>query len=218
MSNHIGTFDPFVLITACARAGLYPRFMATGGMFTAPVFGAIMRACGHIKVDRGRNTVTHALRDAAAALEAGSCVVIYPEGAITLDPGLWPQRAKTGAARLAFASGAPVVAVAQWGAHEIMAWDSPATMARTLLSSAFRRPIAKVHFGDIVDLSGFDPAHPHAPHQASDAIMRTCAHHLDPLREDEPVMPRHIDPLRPLSTARTLSRQDPPQIPSQRTS
>ena len=39
--------------------------------------------------------------EAAAALKANSIVMVYPEGRIGLDPGLWPERAKTGLARLA---------------------------------------------------------------------------------------------------------------------
>jgi 1-acyl-sn-glycerol-3-phosphate acyltransferase len=204
VSNHIGTFDPFVLIAACATVGLYPRFLATAGMFRVPVFGSIMRACGHIQVDRGSHTVTQALHHAVDALEEGSTVVVYPEGGISLDPGLWPERGKTGAARLAFASGAPIVACAQWGAHEVMSWDGPIMMARTLLSAIARRPIARVHFGDIVDLDGLDRAHPYSPRIATDRIITACTQNLKPLRAGEPVLPDHIDPVRPLSTARSF--------------
>ena len=47
-------------------------------------------------------------------------MIVYPEGTITLDPGLWPMRGKTGAARIALEANAPVVPVGQWGAQEIM--------------------------------------------------------------------------------------------------
>ena len=206
VSNHIGSFDPFVLIAACARKGLSPRFLATAGMFRVPVFGSIMRACGHIQVDRGSHTVTRALHHAVTALDERSCVVIYPEGGITLDPGMWPQRGKTGAVRLAWQSQAPVLVAAQWGAHEIMSWDGPATMVWTLLSALWRRPVARVHFGPAADLSSVDPDGPHAARDATDLLMHTCADTLRPLRDDEPHLPRHIDRWRPLSTARSLYR------------
>ena len=45
------------------------------------------------------------VRGAVAAIEAGECVVVYPEGTITKDPGLWPMVGKTGAARIALATG-----------------------------------------------------------------------------------------------------------------
>lgn len=203
VSNHIGTFDPFTLIAACARIGAAPRFLATAGLFRAPVFGTIMRKSGHIRVDRGSHTVTGALHDAARALEDGSVVMLYPEGRISLDPGLWPERAKTGAARLALATGAPVVPVAQWGAHEIMAYDRPGHMAATLLSSIRRRPVAKVHFGDAMDFSDLPPDAPRSARIAADRMSARILEELNRLRADEPVMPRHVDRFRPLSTART---------------
>ena len=92
--NHIGTFDPIITTAACARMRIAPRMMATGGLFRARVIGPLMRAAGHIPVDRGRETVTNAVPDAVAALAAGSTVFIYPEGRIGLDPGMWPERAR----------------------------------------------------------------------------------------------------------------------------
>ena len=47
--------------------------------------------------------------------------MVYPEGTITRDPGLWPMTGKTGAARIALETGAPVIPVAQWGAQEVIA-------------------------------------------------------------------------------------------------
>ena len=44
-------------------------------------------------------------------------MVVYPEGTITRQPDLWPMTGKTGAARIALASGVPVIPVAQWGAQ-----------------------------------------------------------------------------------------------------
>jgi 1-acyl-sn-glycerol-3-phosphate acyltransferase len=49
--------------------------------------------------------------------------VIYPEGTITKDPQMWPMRARTGVARLALMTGAPVIPVAQWGAQDILGRD-----------------------------------------------------------------------------------------------
>jgi 1-acyl-sn-glycerol-3-phosphate acyltransferase len=48
-------------------------------------------------------------------------VVVYPEGTITRDPDLWPMRGKTGAARIALATGCPVIPVAQWGVQDLLA-------------------------------------------------------------------------------------------------
>ena len=47
--------------------------------------------------------------------------MIYPEATITRDPGLWPMTGKTGAARVALVTGAPVIPIAQWGAQDVLA-------------------------------------------------------------------------------------------------
>jgi 1-acyl-sn-glycerol-3-phosphate acyltransferase len=54
-------------------------------------------------------------------LEVGHCVGIYPEGTLTRDENLWPMVAKTGIARLAIISKAPVIPVAQWGDQNLLA-------------------------------------------------------------------------------------------------
>ena len=57
---------------------------------------------------------------AVAAVRAGECVVVYPEGTLTRDPALWPMTGKSGAARIALETGCPVIPVGQWGAHELL--------------------------------------------------------------------------------------------------
>lgn len=52
-------------------------------------------------------------------MDAGGAIIIYPEGTLTRDPDLWPMKGHTGAARLAIQTGAPVVPIAHWGAHEV---------------------------------------------------------------------------------------------------
>ena len=60
-----------------------------------------MRSSGHLRVDRGTANVVDALPEAAIALKLNSVVFVYPEGRIGRDPWLWPERGKTGMARLA---------------------------------------------------------------------------------------------------------------------
>jgi 1-acyl-sn-glycerol-3-phosphate acyltransferase len=60
------------------------------------------------------------LREAFNAIKNDQCVVIYPEGTLTRDPNLWPMTAKTGAARIALMTGAPVIPAAQWGPQEVI--------------------------------------------------------------------------------------------------
>jgi 1-acyl-sn-glycerol-3-phosphate acyltransferase len=60
-----------------------------------------------------------ALDAAIKAIEAGDGVIFYPEGTTTKEPDLWPMRGKTGAARLALLTGAPVVPMVTWGPERI---------------------------------------------------------------------------------------------------
>lgn len=200
-ANHIGSFDPFVLSTACARRGVAPRIMATGGLFRAPVIGALMRACGHIRVDRRQVNVTDALGSAEAALAERSVVLAYPEGRITLDPGMWPERGKSGLARLAAASGAPIVPVAQWGAQLVLPWGAPRHSLGRVVWALLHRPVVRVHFGPVFAIDGDQGAR--AIRAATDRIMDEIVEGLRPLRADEPRLPRWIDPARPVSAART---------------
>ena len=206
-ANHISNFDPFCLTPASRNRGLSPRIMATGGLFRAPGIGWIMRASGHIPVDRGRETVAHAVPDAVAALRAGSVVCIYPEGRIGLDPAMWPERAKTGLARLALATGVPVIPVAIWGSHEVVAYHGRTAMIGSLISAIWRRPTVRMHFAAPVDLSGLREGAVGHAQQASDRIMAALTAELAKLRLDEPRLPRFVDPTRPISTARSYTRQ-----------
>jgi 1-acyl-sn-glycerol-3-phosphate acyltransferase len=205
--NHIATFDPIAVTAACRKRRLAPRMMATGGLFRARILGPLMTATGHIPVDRGRHTVANAVPDAVVALAARSVIFIYPEGRIGLDPGMWPERAKTGLARVALASGTPVVPVAIWGSHEIVAYHGWRVMIRMGISTLWRRPTVKVHFGTPVDLSDLRPGALGHTQKASDRIMEAIASELAPLREDEPRLPRFRDHTRPVSTARVYRRK-----------
>ncbi|HYN97272.1 MAG TPA: lysophospholipid acyltransferase family protein [Pilimelia sp.] len=206
-ANHISPIDPVVLAAATRARRLSPRVMATGGLFRTPVVGSVMRACGHIRVDRRTTTVARSLDEAGDALAAGSIVLVYPEGRISLDPTLWPERGKTGAARLALASGAPVVPVAQWGTHEVVPYAVPRGLLPAVLRAVVRRPVVRVRFGPPVDLSGLSAGVPGHAQAATDRIIDAIADTLAPLRPDEPETPRHHDPTRPLSTDRSRPRR-----------
>ncbi|MBQ0906117.1 1-acyl-sn-glycerol-3-phosphate acyltransferase [Micromonospora sp. U21] len=206
-ANHISPFDPVVMAAACQTRGIAPRIMATAGLFRAPLIGFAMRRAGHIRVDRGTDAVHRALDAATTAVGGGSVILIYPEGRIGLDPGMWPERGKTGAARLALACAAPVVPVAQWGAHEVLPYRAPRGMLRGVARALWRRPVIRVHFGAPVDLREAAAAGPGVARRATDRIIDTLTDTLAPLRPDEPDRPRHVDPGRPSDTSRIHRRR-----------
>ena len=203
-ANHVSPVDPLVLMAACSRAGIAPRFMATAGLFTTPVVGTVMRASGQLRVDRHTSQVAEALPAAAAALREGSVVMVYPEGRIGLDPWMWPERGKTGVARMAAASGAPVIPVAQWDTHRVMPYATPAGLLGSLARTVRHRPVVHVRFGEPVELSGLTGTAGAQAMRATDRIVEAIAHTLAPLRADEPQTPRHVDTTRPPDTSRVL--------------
>lgn len=106
-----------------------------------------------------------------AALRHDGHVVAYPEGRISLDPELWPERGRTGLARLALRTRAPVIPVSQWGAHEVTAYEDNAAMFRTTLSSISRQPRLSVHFGVPVPLDDLDAGRRGDAHRAARRIV-----------------------------------------------
>ena len=208
-ANHISVFDPFVMIAACRRIGITPRFLIASGILDAPLVGKPLRASGHLSIDRGGNNPLAQLAEVGAELRASRApIVVYPEGRVTHDPGLWPERGKTGAARVALEAGVPVIPVSQWGAHEAVCWGTetisgPADLLpqiRSGLTAPFRRPTYRVHFGAPVDLSEFGDNKPGDGVRAHARIMRAITDGLVPLRADEPDHPWVHDPTRPTDT------------------
>src|SRR6202035_3838660 len=111
----------------------------------------------------------------------GAAVIIYPEGTATRDPGLWPMVAKTGVARVALATGAPVIPVAHWGTQNVLPYRS--TKAK-LWPRETVRPVA----GPPVDLSQWAGKQTSAKalRAATDAIMHDVTALLASLRGEEP--------------------------------
>lgn len=147
--NHISNVDPLLVGAFLARNGSWPQFLAKDSLFRVPLLGRILTGIGQIPVHRGTVTAGDALEHAVTAIERGGYVVIYPEGTITTDPELWPMKAKTGAARLAARTGAPVIPVGQWGAERILYGKRigmPAFLPRKRISMIVGDP---VEIGDL---------------------------------------------------------------------
>lgn len=117
--NHIAYLDPLAAAYVVDRTGRRPRFLAKAELFDDKRIAWILRGCNQIPVTRGTPSAPMALDHALAALQRGECVVVFPEGTITTDPELNPMAAKTGAARLALGSGAPLIPCAVWGTQNV---------------------------------------------------------------------------------------------------
>lgn len=118
--NHIAYFDPLAHGFMVERRGRLPRFLAKGELWKNPFLRWVMDGLKQIRVDRGTGE-SGPVERAVAALDGGAVVVFYPEATVTTNPDLTPMQAKTGVARVAIRSGAPVIPVAVWGSH----WVKP---------------------------------------------------------------------------------------------
>ncbi len=119
--NHITHLDPFTFAHFVYAHGRLVRFLAKAEVFELPLVGRVARGAKQIPVYRESTDASRSFSAAVEAVRQGECVVVYPEGTLTRQPDLWPMTGKTGAARIALASGAPVVPIAQWGAQDILA-------------------------------------------------------------------------------------------------
>nr|WP_226910689.1 lysophospholipid acyltransferase family protein [Glutamicibacter arilaitensis] len=118
--NHLTEIDPLVVGHAIYSNGRLPRWLAKDSLFNVPVLGWMLRETGQVPVARSATSAGESLKAAKKVLDAGGVIVIYPEGTLTRDPNLWPMVGRTGAARLALQTGAPVVPMAHWGDQELL--------------------------------------------------------------------------------------------------
>ena len=195
--NHIGDFDPVVVAVALSRVGVAPRMMATGGIFDAPVAGPLLERTGGIRVERGTELARHAVRVTEVALVHVGHVVAYPEGRVGLTLDGWPERGRTGMARLALGVGVPVIPVSQWGAHEVLAYANDRSKLRTAVRALLRRPALRVHVGPPVHFDDLLPGRVGDANRARYRIAAALTRGLVPLRGDERDRPRFVDPTRP---------------------
>jgi len=104
-ANHPSTTDPF-FVASLARQQVY--ILINNVLFQVPILGTYLHKSGHIPVIAGNGQA--AMRAALELLAEGKTVVIFPEGDLSpIEGGFLPPR--TGVARLALLSGAPVIPV-----------------------------------------------------------------------------------------------------------
>ncbi|WP_307813927.1 lysophospholipid acyltransferase family protein [Nocardioides baculatus] len=164
--NHISHIDPLLSAHFVYDHGRLPRYLAKSGLFSNKALGGFLTSAGQIPVERLSRNAIGAYDAAVRAIGEGECIVIYPEGTLTRDPDLWPMKGKTGAARIALATGCPVIPVGQWGAQEVL---PPYTKRPHLLP---RKNIV-MKAGDPVRLDDLaaQPASAEATTEATDRIM-----------------------------------------------
>ena len=179
--NHISHVDPLLSAHFVYDHGRLPRYLAKSGLFTNKYLGGFLSSAGQIPVERLSRNAIGAYDAAVRAIAEGECIVIYPEGTLTRDPDLWPMKGKTGAARIALATGCPVIPVGQWGAHEVL----PPYTKKPLLVP---RKTIVMKAGDPVQLDDLlaVPQSPETTAQATDRIMGAITAIVADLRGETP--------------------------------
>ncbi len=139
---HISVLDgPCLAIEVAWRRRRAVRFLVAAEAFDHPVNGWFLRRFRQIPIRRGRGDAG-ALDEATATIRRGALAAIAPEGAVNPSPGEL-QRIRSGIARIALPTGAPVIPVGIWGTHGRWSksgrhWGRP---WRPRLGLAFGEPI-----------------------------------------------------------------------------
>jgi putative phosphoserine phosphatase/1-acylglycerol-3-phosphate O-acyltransferase len=153
-ANHRSYFDPLAVGVTVARRGRPVRALGKKEVFDAPVIGPIARAMGGIRVDRGTGSDVP-LQAAEQALRAGELVAVMPQGTIPRGRAFFEPELKGrwGAARLAGATGVPVVPIGLWGTEQV--WPRCARFPD--VARIVDPPTVRVRVGEPITVPGEDP-------------------------------------------------------------
>ena len=144
-ANHLSASDEVFTPITAGRQVLYfakaEYFTGTGlrGRITAATF----REFGHVPVQRSdTRAAASTIETGAALLRAGKALGIYPEG--TRSPDGLLHKFRTGVARLALRTGAPVIPVGLVGTDRVLIPGDP----------RWHRSPVEVNYGPPLDFSG----------------------------------------------------------------
>jgi 1-acyl-sn-glycerol-3-phosphate acyltransferase len=153
--NHISVLDgPCIAVEVGWRRRRMARFLVAAEIFRIPVIGWLLRRYRQIPIRRGRSDAG-ALDEAVATIRSGPLAAIAPEGVVNPDPEHL-QRIRSGIARIALPTGAPVIPVGIWGTHRRWPkgrrnWGRP---FHPTLGIAFGEPIEPT--GDVAEQEDVD--------------------------------------------------------------
>jgi 1-acyl-sn-glycerol-3-phosphate acyltransferase len=113
---HVSVLDgPCLAAEVAWRRRRMVRFLVASEIFDALVSGWFLCRYRQIPVRRGKSDAG-ALDEAIATIRRGAVAAIAPEGTVNPSPG-GLQRVRSGIARIALPTGAPVIPVGIWGTH-----------------------------------------------------------------------------------------------------
>ncbi|MBB5913684.1 1-acyl-sn-glycerol-3-phosphate acyltransferase [Nocardia transvalensis] len=156
--NHTAYLDFMEVGLVGRKSGRNVRYMMKAELEHG-IVGWLMKHCKAIGVDRGHGAESR--ERAVAALRDGEIVVVYPEATISRSFEL--KEFKSGAARMAIESGAPIVPMVIWGAQRVWTKDMPKNLGRH-------------HFPIHIRIG--EPIPAHEPADALTAELRSRMEHL----------------------------------------
>lgn len=175
--NHVSVLDgPVLAILIGRRLGRETRFLVAAEQFRKPITGWILRRYDQIPIERGTGDAV-ALDDVTETIRRGALAGIAPEGRVNDDGVADLQRIRTGLARIAIPTGAPIVPVGIWGTQE--RW--PRSGARG--SRWWRRPRLGVALG-----SPILPVESDAPDEAIQRLTERVRERLSEQADDARVL------------------------------
>ena len=153
VANHQSNFDPALLSTSIPRRTV---FLAKRDAFKPPIVSWLLRSYGAFPLNRGGADI-RAYRWALDQLERDQALVLFPEGTRT-SGGM--RRARTGVARLALKSQAPLLPVGITGTEPlqgVVRLFKPTGEIRMNIGSVFSIPsidesLSKEVLGSLTDM------------------------------------------------------------------
>ena len=146
-ANHVSALDGVVLaLTTSSRSRRMTRFLVAAEFFRKIRFGWALRLYRQIPIRRGERD-QGALDVAIETIRGGALAGIFPEGTVNPEPDEGLSRGRKGAARIALATGAPVVPVGIWGTQD--RWPKSGLHVRRPW-----RPVVAVSYGEPISPNG----------------------------------------------------------------
>ncbi|MBA3646397.1 MAG: 1-acyl-sn-glycerol-3-phosphate acyltransferase [Gemmatimonadaceae bacterium] len=113
VANHVSWFD----VPTLASFLPWPKFVAKSELFKVPVFGWAIKSVGMVELQRdNRKAAFESYKFAAAQIQKGTSVVVFPEGTRGVDYSI--RQFKKGPFVLAIAAGVPIVPIVTHGTME----------------------------------------------------------------------------------------------------
>lgn len=195
IANHPSTSDPaYVTVLLREQASI----LIKDTLFAVPLFGRSLRLAGHVPVAAGHGCA--ALDEAIRLVRSGRTVILFPEGEISPAGGFHP--AHSGAARLALATGVPVIPVGISLDPRKIRWLSSRVNGQAELGAWYLQGPYAMTVGSALVFSGSPEDHDLVRH-----VTRQMMQQIVALSQHSALRLTHANAARPVGSAVHLARR-----------